>query len=96
LLQIAAEWRAVLMHSLEHNRVAPDDLQIVYDLIRGEENIIDDIVHFLGGKVTVALFEHTELPEWCAGLRRTLTLVAHRQSRHSLRAAPGAITAAKS
>ncbi len=76
LLQIAAEWWALLEHSLAHGHVAPDDLQIVYDLIRNEENMIDDIVHFLGGKVTVALFEHTELPEWWADLRQTLTLVA--------------------
>jgi hypothetical protein len=75
LLQIALENQSLLRHALEHGRVMPSDLTTVHDLIRGEEAIVADTIHFLGA-VTLTLFENCELPESCAHLRQTLTLTA--------------------
>ena len=74
-MKISLENVALLKHALEHGRVAPSDLQIVRNLIRGEEDLTAGIIDFLGA-VTLILFETCELPESCAHLRQTLTLVA--------------------
>ena len=75
LLQISLENQSLLKHALESGRVAPGDRQTVDDLIRGEGDLVADIVDFLGA-VTLTLFENCELPASCAHLRQTVTLVA--------------------